>query len=447
MSGNSKAQKRKRRQKSRKASKRNGATTLVVETSAGILMREIPPTTALVSREVHGTAAEDSTSAAATTWGLPDFVYESVVIDKGDSQRELGDLFVIVEGLAAIVQVKGRPKPTASPERECSWVSKQVKKAVSQAAGTLRTIEREGATLRSRRGQELSVVHTDYDWIKIVVIEHAAPPVEFVEMDFNLDEDTIALLRSDWDFLFGELRSTTGVLQYLQRAHGIRLGQHPTHYYQLAQTDEATPPEPLGFDPGHPGWRVEPTPQLPLAPASVDDGERELLFRAIMEDAALAGISAQVTERERLITLSSLDRLPLVHRPAVCDWIPSRMSEMVELDTAQPDRVSIASRSFATKDRSTPKFVVVVCGSEISDWLTAKVSERIVARHLVFAQMLDLDKVDFRTLGLLVTPTTSSRSRLWDTTTLVCQGDFELSPADEQALLDAYPMQPHDFLT
>jgi len=443
----SKGKKRKRRQHQRKASQHRRATTLIVETVAGILVREIPPPSSLLSRDVHGTAAEDSTSGAAGTWGLPDFVYESAEIDKGDARRELGDLFVVVEGLAAVVQVKGRPEPTDSPERECSWVSKQVNKAISQASGTLRTIGQKGATLQSHRGRQLTVTQTDYEWIKVVVIEHATPPAEFAQMDFGLDDDSVVLLRSDWDFLFTELRSTTGVLQYLQRAHGIGLGQHPAHYYQLAQKDEASTPQPLGFVLNAQGWNVEPTPQMPLAPAGLDDGHRELLLRAIMEDAALAGIDASVTEQERLITLSSLDRLPLVHRSEICSWIPSRMAQMIEIDKSHSDRVSVASRNFITEDPAIPKFVVVVCADEVSEWLLTKFSERVLARHLVFGEMLDVDPVDLRTFGLLVTTAAESSSRLWDTTTLVCQGDLDLTATEEKALLDAYPMQPHDFTT
>lgn len=445
MSKNSKAKKRRTRQRKRRSQKR-GATTLVVETEGGILVREIPPTSALLCRETHGTAAEDSISGAADTWGLPDFVYGSEEVNKGDSRRELGDLFVIVENLAAVVQVKGRPEPTELPERECKWVSKQVKKAVSQASGTLRTLERTGATLRSRRGQQLAISKADYEWIKVVVIEHAAPPPEFSEIDFGLALDTVVLLRSDWDFLFNELRSTTGVLLYLQRAHGIRLGQHPTHYYHLAQKDEATPPEPPGFEPGVEGWRTEATPQMSLAPAGVDHGRRELLLRAIMEDAALAGLDADVMEEERLTTLSSLDRFPLVHRPALCEWIPAKMGFVLEASASKPSNVHVVSRNFVTEDPSIPNFAVVVCAAKVDEWLMTKFNERVVARHIIYKKMLDADPAGLRTVGLMITPAVNP-SRLWDTTTLVAQGDVELSPAEEAALLEAYPMQPHDFET
>ncbi len=448
MGKTAKQQRRKRRERQRKRgpSKLNGQTTFVVETTAGVLVREVPSTSPLLSRDIHGDAAEDSISGAADTWGLPDFVYEPVVVEKGDAQREIGDLFVIVEGLAAVVQVKGRPKPTNAPERECSWVTKQVKRAVSQASGTLRTVERTGASLRSSRGPRLSITKSDYDWIKVVVVEHSNPPAEFGEIDFDLASDTVVLLRSDWEFLFRELRSTTGVLQYLQRAHGIGLGQHPAHYYRLAQLDEATPTSSLGFDPDDESWRVEPTPQMPLAPAGVDDGQRELLLRAIMEDAALAGIDAAVSEEDRLVTLSSLDQLPLVHRPEICHWIPSRMSDMREARRSKPDRIHVASRSFASADPSIPKFVIVACSEKASAWVTNKFSERVLAKHLTFSRMMDVDQADLRTIGVLISPAVS-RSRLWDTTTLVVQGDLGLSADEEQALLDSHPMQPHDFET
>ena len=258
--------------------------TLVIETERGIITREIRPASMLDEVLNHGTAAEESVLNASQMWGLPDFVYRAVEIDKGTARREVGDAFVIVEGIAAVVQVKGRPNPTESPEKECRWAKKQAATAMSQASGSLRTLRQNHVVLRNERGQAVEVKADSYRWLKVVVLEHEAPPAEFSQLDFETQGDAVVLLRTDWEFLFSEMRSTTAVLRYLLRSapDAVHLGGHAEHYYSLAQIDEATSPTSPSFD--STGLKVDSRsmPQLPLAPAGVDGGEREVLFLSLI---------------------------------------------------------------------------------------------------------------------------------------------------------------------
>ena len=417
--------------------------TLVVETVAGVLIREVRPATSLLAREIHGDAVEDSVSRASEIWGLPDFVYGAIEIDKSSSRREVGDLFLIVEGVAAIVQIKGRPEPTDDLERERGWVKKQVARAHSQAVGTFRSLSQHPTELQNARGQKLQIEPDSYEWLKIVVIEHSAAP-DVSEVDFALDGDSVVLYRSDWDFLFSELRSSTGVLQYLQRADGVAPGKHPEHFYKLAQVDEATAPGPPGFDAEDLGARIVSTPQMPLKPSGVDNGDREMILRIIIEDVALVGIAeGSLSERDRLMTLSSLDRFPLVHRADLCAWIPIAVGKVAEADRANPGSVTVASRSFVSPDGETPQFVVVVCAAPATAQLLSKFNDRTIARHMFFCNKLGTH--DIRTVGILVSKPIESGGRLWDTTVALVQGELPLNPSERSRLLDSYPIQPHDF--
>jgi hypothetical protein len=65
--------------------------TLVIETSAGTAVRRISDASSLPERESQGYAAEDAVHSAASTWGLPDFVFLPEQQREGSKVRELGD--------------------------------------------------------------------------------------------------------------------------------------------------------------------------------------------------------------------------------------------------------------------------------------------------------------------------------------------------------------------
>jgi hypothetical protein len=73
-----------------------GELMLIVETSAGVMIRRVPAATPLQPGRGKGLAAEEATHGAAATWSVPDFVYRPKVHRAGSGSRELGDSFLIV---------------------------------------------------------------------------------------------------------------------------------------------------------------------------------------------------------------------------------------------------------------------------------------------------------------------------------------------------------------
>lgn len=121
--------------------------TLLVETSAGLMARNIPPAMPLGLRTKRGEAAEEATQDSAALWGLPDFVFRPALLRLGSGTRELGDAVLVVGDLGVVVQVKSREKPSGDPDKERRWLSRQSAKALAQARGTIRQLRRDPAEM------------------------------------------------------------------------------------------------------------------------------------------------------------------------------------------------------------------------------------------------------------------------------------------------------------
>lgn len=105
----------------------------------------------------YGRLGEKRVGEAAGAWGLPDFVFQPVEIDKGGGRREVGDRLIWVGNQIVIVQVKARSSPTDPENRARAWLDKQLAKANRQVNGTYRTLSSPPTdiVLRSDRGVEV----------------------------------------------------------------------------------------------------------------------------------------------------------------------------------------------------------------------------------------------------------------------------------------------------
>jgi hypothetical protein len=148
--------------------------TLVVETENGVFLRGVPSASPLPEGGI-GLAAKTASKQAAMYWGLPDFVFRSVVRARGRGVRELGDVIVCVGDVAAVVQVKARAVVSADPARETSWLAKKIPQAISQAKGTLRSFaKKERDILVNERGNRVELTYAAKTWVPVVVIDHPA---------------------------------------------------------------------------------------------------------------------------------------------------------------------------------------------------------------------------------------------------------------------------------
>lgn len=69
----------------------DGAVSVLVESGGQVFSRPLPPALPLAAELAVGIAAEQASLQAAASWGLPDFVFDPKVVDKGNSSREIGD--------------------------------------------------------------------------------------------------------------------------------------------------------------------------------------------------------------------------------------------------------------------------------------------------------------------------------------------------------------------
>lgn len=179
----------------------------------------------------HGSVVEEDVRAIAARLGLADFVYRAELVARGGGNREPGDALIYANGLGAIVQVKSRDPEAAgadAPSRVQAWIDKHGMKAAQQAAGTRRELIRlrdagqpvlalpvraGHLPIEDQRRAGLLLDLPIESWPTIVVLDH--PLAENARSPLPADVFWITL--DDWRNLHEAIRSTTGVLTYVNR--------------------------------------------------------------------------------------------------------------------------------------------------------------------------------------------------------------------------------------
>lgn len=400
----------------------SGTLTLVLGTEQGTMRRQIPPAMPLRVASTRGKAAEDATHTAASMWGMPDFVLQPAVRQKGSGVRELGDGIIVLGELGLVLQVKSREATGDKESRECRWIKKQTRKALSQARGTIRKLDAEPTTLTNMRGREVELDGSDVRWLSVVIIDHDSPPRQLPTTAEELS-DAVVLLRRDWEFLFDQLRSTHAVSRYLRRVAGdpLELGDEPLRYHHLAALDANA--RPRGLDPAIQELEAPEyfEPALPLAPAGADGDELgHRFFRSMLEDIASIELRSS-TESQRIWALAELDSMPVRHRANV----GIELHEKLELASAstESDPAFRLSRVFGGLDRTQLCFGA--CSRTADGEVEQVFSTWVQLRHHEFTERLDLPERNPITVGVLLTPRPSDG--LWDTTMTAIFGPLQLS--------------------
>lgn len=398
---------------------RDPSLVLIVETPEGMFRRSIMPATVLPPHLSHGDGAEDATRNAASTWGLPDFVFRRALQARGSGNRELGDAIVISGERAACVQVKARERPSSDRERERAWLDKKIKEGIRQAAGTIRSLKYSGRTvLTNDRGRRVVVAAAEKRWLRVVVLDH--PGVE----DFVPSAEGVVLLRRDWEFLFHQLKSTYAVLEYLERVATVEqpaVGQEAIRYYRLAAADLATSPSPIDPRLRSIGAGPVSAPLLPQAPARYGN-----IIRLMLEDIATSPWPEGADPAQINDMLSTLDALPVAYR----DELGATMMAWLEDVTAQRDMVKWRFRRFSGVPGRP--HLAFAAASKYSETIRDGFQAYVCLRHQQHLELIP-EQSDITTIGVLVTPRHDG-VRPWDTTAAMTRGDQEFAPEYRKAV-------------
>lgn len=252
----------------------------------------------------QGHRVEDYARRLAGGLGILDFVYEPIVVRRGNSSREVSDGLLVAGHDGLIMQVKSRMPEAArndSPERAISWSLKNGLQAQSQGVGTRRTLVANSVRMRSLRGYERDLPDAA-SWPVVVIIDHPLAPAA----TFEASPDTLFISTADWLNLHRMVRSTAGVISYVGRALSsaisVPLGGEARRYGALAQADVE----------GASGLTSFPT--LPYGPLSDQQLEDVALFDDLVERVADPIGSTGWDSEEYLTIVEQLDRVPLIGR-------------------------------------------------------------------------------------------------------------------------------------
>lgn len=405
--------------------------TLVIRDGDGVHLRRVPAATALDPRLPRGPAAEDATTSAAARWGLRDFVFPPVKRTTGSGVREIGDGIVLAGGRGLILQVKSRDNAGDKAERETSWITKKAAEAAGQAAGTLRQLRLQPASLKNQRGREILVDGNTAAWIGVVIIDHPAPPQGVTLPVRHKGLVVVTLLRRDWEFLFEQLGSTSAVIAYLHRVGDdpCELGDEPARYYDLAAKDaEAEPNTPIN------GWAAEidapldSRPILPRIPATATHGPGRDMFRTVLEDLADTRID---DENQRLALMALLDQTPVGYQSDVGERLLQMLKDARQVT---PGNCSWGFRWIC--DTQHPLQVAFGVSNQLSKWHTEAFRGRLLLQHHRITRHPWGTDDEPTSVGVLLTPNYYLRDRLWDTTVLATFGPSELEAEDVTAYED-----------
>jgi hypothetical protein len=396
--------------------------TVVVATASGVFESRVRGPLPLEQTETVGVGAEKAARDAVSMWGLPDFIMRPVVERKGSGVREISDGIIVAGKRGVILQVKGRNAEAVDPDKESRWVRKNAEAARRQIDGTFRRL-REPAVMTNGRGRTLTIDGTQVEWVGVIIIEHPHPPRALVVEPTAGKIPVRVLLRRDWEFLFGQLKSTRSVVDYLFRVEdSAPLGEEPVRYFELAVLDERAEPGPRR--PHQVGQRHH-IPTLPTAPTGHLDAEAFHVVRRICEEIA-AIEDAGITEEERIEALADIDGLPVGYREELGRILLDELKRAVE---DPPDGLRWRARTFSALEPGGVQVGFAVC-STFDDRIRRGFHAWLQLRHHERGELENLENA--RSVGVMVTPRLDG-FRAWDTTIAVVAGDLDLSDDDVTA--------------
>jgi SEC-C motif len=260
-----------------------------------------------------GHAAELGARDVAASLGVPDFVYDPVEIRKGSATREVSDGLLVVGERGLILQVKARePRAINSPEKIESWCRKKASEALKQVIGTRRTLNDTTVTLKSRRGHEL-VLQAGTDFAGVVLLDVTEVPEGLAFPPIG--DRTLVMTLDDWRSLNNMIRSTSGVIDYVERVIESKvaseLGQEHFRYRAFAEAD-AEVTKTSGF------------PFLPSAPVQ----GRDRVYADLVDEWIDSDLAASsMTPDQTRFAVEMLDSIPILGKARMGELLFTRASK------------------------------------------------------------------------------------------------------------------------
>ncbi|MGD9998362.1 MAG: hypothetical protein AB7N61_13210 [Acidimicrobiia bacterium] len=287
--------------------------------------------------------------------------------------------------------------------------------------------------MTSLRGTPHRVVADAYRWLCVVIIDHENPPVGLVPT-CDAKDPTIALLKSDWDFLFNHLRSTYAVVRYLRHVvqfEPVALGTEWIRYGQIAFEASLESSSSLDKRLLVKGAVKYHSPLLSLTAAMDDDASSQMFYRMLLEEVAVKMLADPVlADGPRLDVLSRLDALPVSMRSAVARYVFDSICELTK--TAPHDGVKWLTRTIRGTADGT-QLLYGACSEHFGGYDLFLQNWLVVRHHDLRALVGPTSCV--ATVALVLTPRRDG-SRPWDVTVCSVAGDIELDPAAAQATRD-----------
>ena len=283
-----------------------------------------------------GTAAEEGARRLASNLGVKDFVYDPVTVPRGGATREVSDGLLIVGDRGLILQVKSRdPSSDTDPDKLRRWATKKGAAAVRQVQGTRRTLETTQIELRSHRGHE-RVLEPPHTWPGVVLLD-ITPVPEDLQVP-NSDPNTVIMTLSDWHAIHYMIRSTSNVIDYIERVINARLeaclGDERSRYSSFAKADEEAASKP-GYQPVLPMHRI--TEDHMLYADIIDEWIDFDIGSAPVDD-------GRYTADDVRTTVEILDAIPILLRVKIGEEILRRVRDSHRSREPRSGFMSIDSR-------------------------------------------------------------------------------------------------------
>lgn len=413
----------------------DGALTYMrLDETGRVIGREIPAAEAINSTGDYGTDVESAVRAAAGRWGLPDFVLEPSVVAKGSGIREIGDGTVVTGPRGITLQVKARDRTiTDEPIRARSWLLKNARAGLKQARGTIRTLTSPGVTMQNLRGRDLALDIRLVEWVPVVVLDHPDPPAH-IEPEGDAGP-SLTLLRSDWEFLWNQLRSASAVVDYVHRVAGeepLELGTETSRYFDLAERDDNAAPALVAEWLRDSGASSPGLPLLPTDPPASTDELGFEVFQSLLHDIAASNFDGE--EKFRVHMLGQLDRVAVAGRAELGRLL---LRNLAACARTQRGTRSMAHRlmflddgdvqlTFSTQDQLT--------GYELEVWRMWLLHRRQKFLLESGASGSDLPW----TVGVLLTPRPDG-GRPWDTSVVATDGPAHFDDDEYERLFTVFP--------
>jgi hypothetical protein len=262
--------------------------------------------------DTRGYQSEKSVKEIALEWGFPENVYSRALISKGSATREVGDLLLVSGKRALVLQVKSRNAEKDDLQKIERWVKREFGKAASQGKGSIRSMEESDQVFENGRGTKLSLQGSQLEIGVLVVLDIPAVPEQLI-VKVNSDSKMLVITLTEFEFLFGQLKSVSAVIRYVFRVafmEPIELGSEMQRFMSLAMADNDVALAKPAVDLSDGAYRLS-TPILPLEPVGVLDEEAHLFFRKVCEIIGAYATESGADPKVLATIFGGIDDLPV----------------------------------------------------------------------------------------------------------------------------------------